>query len=94
MYIYIYIHIVLHWSLTIVQKHCFINIACVDLKLNEQRIFIEPLCIKMLSVLFLPMRKYRVINGGTQDQGAQSHQETCGVKVYTPLDASILFLNN
>ena len=39
--------------------------------------------MKMLNVLFLPMHKYRVINGGTQDQGAQSHQESCEVKVYT-----------
>ena len=43
-------------------KVFFSKIACYDLTETEEWNCIEPLSMKMLSVLFLSMRRYRVID--------------------------------
>ena len=53
---------------------------------------IEPLSMKMLSVLFLSMRRYRVKRNERQDRGASSHRER--IAEYAPTYAFTPFFFN
>ena len=53
---------------------------------------IEPLSMKMLSILFLSMRRYRVNREKRQDRGVSSHKER--IAEYAPTYAFTLFLLN
>ena len=56
-------------------KVCLVKLHDLTQTKTEEWNGIEPLSMKMLSILFLSMRKYRVIRNEMKDRGASSHIE-------------------
>ena len=73
-------------------KVCLVKLRNLTQTETEEWNCIEPLNMKMLSVLFLSMRRYRVNKDKRQDQGALSHKER--IAEYTPTYAFTPFLLN
>ena len=61
----------------------------------EEWNFIEPLSMKMLSILFLLMRRYRVNGNKRKDQEASSHREIiaeyASTYAFTPFFFTLIF---
>ena len=58
-----------------VLKVCLVKLHDLTQPETEEWNCIEPLSMKMVSVLFLSIRKYRVNRNERQDRGASSHRE-------------------
>ena len=56
-------------------KVCLVKLHDLTQTETEEWNSIEPLSMKMFSVLFLSMRRYRVNMNEMQDRGASSHRE-------------------
>ena len=56
-------------------KVCLVKLHNLTQTETEEWNCIEPLSMKMLSLLFLSMRRYRVNKDKRQDRGASSHKE-------------------